>query len=215
MKKRRNVRHEYISPRGIVEELYVTLTDIKNWVYCPKIVYFSRVLKLKPFVVSVQEVGRRIHREEILRILRRKGIGRWERNVYVLKEKNVELYSKNLRLRGIVDLVVMNEYGEIFPVEVKYMRSCRGRVWLDHRYQLTAQALLLEEKYNRPVKRAYIYYYVDQKVLKIRITRRDKESLISIVEKILHMIENEEEPKVRTPKNRCTGGCGYAWICTQ
>ncbi|MEX0569303.1 MAG: CRISPR-associated protein Cas4 [Candidatus Njordarchaeota archaeon] len=203
----------YTSPRGIIDENYVTLTDIKNWIYCPKIVYYNRVLRVKPLVGAVQEAGKRIHKEEIARIMRRKGIGKWERKIYILKEKEVELYSQRLRLRGIVDLIVMNEYGEIFPVEIKYMRSNKGRIWLDHRFQLIAQAMLIEENYNRPVKRAYIYYCVEQKVLKTRITKKDKELLEEIIRKILDIIESEEEPKTRVPKSRCTGGCGYAWIC--
>lgn len=211
---RKNMRM-YTSPRAIIEETYITLTDIKNWVYCPRIVYYNRVLRVKPLIGSVQEAGKKIHKEEIARILRRKGIEKWERKIYVLKEREVELYSQRLRLKGIIDLIVMNEYGEIFPVEVKYMKSNKGRIWLDHKLQLTAQAMLIEEKYRKPVKRAYIIYYVEQKTLKTRITKRDKELIERIIRKILNIIEKEEEPKTRTPKSKCTGGCGYAWICRQ
>ncbi len=212
--KKRNTKQEYFRPRAL-EEDYVTLTDIKNWIYCPKIVYFNRVLKVKPLTETTQQRGKEFHKEEIIRMLRRKGIRPWERRVYLMKKPETELKSKKLQLKGKIDLIAMNEHGEIFPVEIKYMRSNKGKAWLDHKYQLVAEALLIEEHYRKPVKKGYIYYHTDRKIVIIRITKNNKEQIKDIIQKILQMIKTEKPPNTRIPKNRCTGGCGYKWICKQ
>ena len=212
-KKRR--KSEYFEPRALLEETYVTLTDIKNWVYCPLIVYYNRVLRAKPLTESTQEHGRELHKEEIAKILRRKGITPWERKIYIIRGYEVELISHRLKLRGIIDIVAMNQHGEVFPIEIKRMKSNKGKPWQDHKYQLTAQALLIEENLRKPVSRGYIYYYGDRKTVRIHISHSDKEYTKHIIRKILQVITTEQPPKTRTPKNRCTGGCGYRWICQQ
>ena len=107
----------------------------------------------------------------------------------------------------------MNQHGQIFPIEIKYMKSNKGKPWQDHKYQLTAQALLIEENYKKPVDRGYIYYQQDGKTIRIRIDDNDKQYTKHIIKKILEVITTEKPPKTRTPKNKCTGGCGYRWIC--
>ena len=212
-RQKKRERSEYYKPRALSEETYVTLTDIKNWLYCPLIVYYNRVLKAKPLTETIQEYGRELHKEEIVKILRRKGIAPWERKIYIIREYETELTSPRLKLKGIIDIIAMNQHGQIFPIEIKYMKSNKGKPWQDHKYQLTAQALLIEENYKKPVDRGYIYYQQDGKTIRIRIDDNDKQYTKHIIKKILEVITTEKPPKTRTPKNKCTGGCGYRWIC--
>jgi CRISPR/Cas system-associated exonuclease Cas4 (RecB family) len=40
-----------------------------------------------------------------------------------------------------------------------------------------------------------------------------KNYLKKTVKAIQNVIESGEEPVARIPRSRCTGGCGYLWIC--
>lgn len=213
MPRKNKKEYTYYEPTALQEKQYITLTDIKNWIYCPKIVYYHRVLKIKPKTEKTQEKGKQIHQEETIRILRRKGIKKYEKTIYILKQGGVELKSEKLKLKGIIDIIAINQHNEIFPIEIKYMKTNKGKPWLDHRYQIIAEALLIEENYHKPVKKGYIYYTKEQKLIKITITTTEKQYTKHLINKIHQTIKQEKEPK--TKRKKCSGGCGYKWICNQ
>lgn len=41
-----------------VSELFISVTDIKHYVYCPRLIYFDRVLYATPVFGSQQEEGK-------------------------------------------------------------------------------------------------------------------------------------------------------------
>ena len=55
-----------------VAESFVSVTDIKHYVYCPRLVYFDRVLHATPVFGSQQEEGKESHEEQVAKELRRK-----------------------------------------------------------------------------------------------------------------------------------------------
>jgi CRISPR/Cas system-associated exonuclease Cas4 (RecB family) len=48
-------------PISDVAEPFVSVTDVKHYIYCPRIVYFERVLHAKPVFGSQQREGREKH----------------------------------------------------------------------------------------------------------------------------------------------------------
>ena len=142
-----------------VEEDYITGTDIKNWVYCPLIVYYRKIMKAPLKLGSQQYEGQRKHVEVQEKIMRRVGLAIRKKEPKIRgKEFNVEILLEEEELYGLIDIVVITENEEIIPVEIKTMRSDDGKAWPDHRYQITYYALLLEKKSNKLIKRGYIYY---------------------------------------------------------
>jgi CRISPR/Cas system-associated exonuclease Cas4 (RecB family) len=49
--------------------------------------------------------------------------------------------------------------------------------------------------------------------VEIMITENMKTYLEKIIAATANIIESEEEPDARIPASRCSGGCGYLWIC--
>lgn len=122
------------------------------------------------------------------------------------------LTSKKLKLQGVLDCVIRSG-GEYIPVDYKNMESNKGKPWIDHKYQLVAYALLLEENYNTVVKRGYINYIPEKLAIKIDITPTLKTHIKRIITQIEETIKKEKPPPIRVAKEKCTGGCGYKWVC--
>ncbi len=179
----------------------ITPTDVKQYVYCPLVVYYSRVLKLKPVLDSQQEASREKHSR-----IRRPPPG--------IEGKVLScppLYSERLNAYGEPDLL-LRQGNELIPVDYKFSRSMKGSAWPDHKYQLALYALLVEEAFSTVVKRGLIYYVGDA-LVEVRITRRVKEYVKRIIKEIREMERTGIPPKVRRDPEKCSGGCGYSWAC--
>lgn len=197
-----------------IAESYVSVTDIKHYVYCPRIVYFERVLHAKPVFGSQQEEGREKHEEYVRKELRRKDA------IYYSSEfKGAEkllfrtLTSPKLQLTGQLDCIIKTAKNEYIPVDYKNMNSKKGKPWMDHKYQLVAYALLIEENYCTVVKRGFINYIPERLIVEIQITPTMKTHVKRIIGHIKRIIKEETLPRVRVAKHKCTGGCGHKQIC--
>lgn len=191
----------------------VSPTDIKQYVFCPLIPYYRRVLGLKPLLDSQQEESREEHEK----------VGKLdERRIIPLKIKefkgsrvvrNLDLFSRKINAHGVLDLLLITPWGELIPVDYKFSKSDKGKAWIDHKYQLAFYAILVEEKFGKVVKRGIICYLPEQRAVEVRITSRMKTRVKQIIRKIIEMDEKQEPPHTRRNPDKCSGGCGYAWVC--
>ncbi|PMB75257.1 MAG: hypothetical protein C0193_01300, partial [Candidatus Bathyarchaeota archaeon] len=87
-----------------VAEPLVSVTDVKHYVYCSRLVYFDRVLHAQPVFGSQQEESQELHVEYVRKELRRKDAVYYSPE-FVGAEKLlfVPLVSKGLQLQGVVD----------------------------------------------------------------------------------------------------------------
>jgi len=201
-------------PTSDIAETSVSVTDVKHYVYCPRIVYFERVLHAKPVFGSQQEEGRERHEEYVRKELRRKDAVYYSPDFRGTKKMLfVGLNSLRLGLTGQVDCIIRTVKGEYIPVDYKNMNSNNGKVWMDHKYQLVAYALLVEEKYGTVVKRGFINYIPEKLIVKVEITPTMKTHVKRVIGHIKRIIREEKLPPIRVAKNKCAGGCGYKQIC--
>ncbi|MCX8176075.1 MAG: CRISPR-associated protein Cas4 [Candidatus Bathyarchaeota archaeon] len=197
-----------------VAEGFISTTDIKHFIYCPRIVYFEKVLHVEPQLGSQQEESKKIHEKLEEEELRRKGAILYSKELEnVEKFFKVPLTSKKLNLQGVIDCIIKSD-NEYIPVDYKNMESNKGKPWIDHKYQLAAYALLIEENYNTIVKKGYINYTTEKLTTKVDITPTIKTHIKRILTQIEEIIKKEKPPLIRVVKEKCTGGCGYKWICT-
>jgi len=200
-------------PTSDVEEHYVTVTDIKHYVYCPRIVYFERVLHARPQLGSQQEWGREEHEEYVRKEVRRRGAVFYSPE-FAEAEKLLflPLSSGRLGLRGVADCIIRTRR-ECIPVDYKNMASDKGRLWMDHKYQLAAYALLIEDDLQARVRRGFVNYIPERLVVPLEITGTMKSHVKRVLGHIKRIIRDEELPPVRVAHTKCTGGCGYKWLC--
>ena len=186
------------------ETPYITVVDVRDYAYCPKVIYFTRVLHLRERVTEAMEYGKEGHEEPPLAPLMPK-----LRPVKIMRD--VELTSK-LGLTGKVDMVVVTKHGEYVPVEVKWSEPRAGKPKRQHKAQLTAYALLIEERFKTTVKRAIIYYSRAQRLMEVPLTDHDKRRVKQFINHIYEIIRREELPEVRQSEEQCRD-CGYRVYC--
>jgi len=197
-----------------VAESFISVTDIRHYVYCPRLIYFDRVLHATPIFGSQQEEGKKSHEEYVAKELRRKDAVYYSPE-FTGAEKLLftTLSSSNLGLQGNVDCVIKTVKGEFIPVEYKNMQSDKGRVCMDHKYQLVAYALLIEENFGAIVKRGFVNYIPEELILQFEITPTMKSHVKRIIGHIKRIIKDEELPPARVAKHKCQGGCGHKQAC--
>ena len=142
--------------------LELTVTDIRQHVYCPRIPYYRYTLPLERPVTAKMDLGKEEHEttsaKEARRTLKAYGIKEGERRF------GVDLYSESLGLRGKIDMVIFTPH-EVIPVEYKMAAG----VGLHHKYQLTAYAMLAEHTFGGTVTRAFVYLTPAKKAQEVPI----------------------------------------------
>ena len=188
-----------------VEEGYLTVVELKRYAYCPRIVFITHVLHHEEVVSEAMEMGREEHDTRVIAPL----INRLKA-VNVLRD--VMLASDRLRIVGKLDYLILTRLGEYVPVEVKWAETERGRMKFDHKLQLTAYALLVEDNFKTTVKRGYAYYLREHKTSEIIFQDTLKKLAEKTIAKIHEIIEEEKDPGIRVPVSKCMG-CGYKAFC--
>lgn len=196
------------------DEVYVTSTDLKNYLFCPRIVYFHKIMGMEPDMGAQQERSSRLHEAMAKAEVRRVGAVLYDKEMEeALKEFDVALSSKNLKASSRVDCVIKSK-GRVIPVDYKFSGSRRGKPYSDHKYQLTLHAILLEEVVGKPVTKGYIYYALDKVVAPVVITHQMKDYVKKVIKTIQNMVETEKMPSTIVNPRKCTGGCGYKNLCS-
>lgn len=182
------------------------VSDVKQYMYCPRIIYFTYVMPVDKKVTYKMKEGKleHLHLEklETRRNLRRYKLEEGERRFHTF------LCSERLGLQGILDLHIASS-GDNYPVELK--NSLRTGV-LNHKYQLTAYGMLLEEHYQRTVRCGFIYLIPQQSIYPVPITTMTRSYLRRLVEKIQNIVITEAFPPPLSKRARCTD-CEYRNYC--
>jgi CRISPR-associated exonuclease Cas4 len=210
------LRRKQRLPVSDIAEPSVSVTDIKHYVYCPRLVYFDKVLHATPVFGSQQEDSKELHEDYVRKELRRKDAIYYSPE-FVGAEKLMftQFSSSSLTLQGNVDLIIKTARGEYVPVEYKNMNSDKGKVCMDHRYQLVAYALLVEENFGTIVKRGIVNYIPEELILQFEITPTMKSHVKRVLGHIKRIVRDEVLPPIRVAKQKCGGGCGHKQTCQQ
>lgn len=194
------------------EEELLTVSDIKHYVYCPRTIYFDKVLHAEEKILSQQQTSGEAHDEIRKKDLRRVGAIYYSKELKDAKKIfGLDLSSVRLGLKGSLDCLIVSGKEHI-PADYKLMRSNKGKVWLDHKYQLVAYALLVEENYDTVVKRGFVYYVPEKRVIEVRITESMKSYVVKVINDIRAIVREGYLPPVRVPLKKSLG-CGFYWIC--
>ena len=187
-------------------ERFFIVEDLKQYVYCPRIVYYPHCMPgIRPQTYSM-EVGREEHLAARANARRRTfsqmGFEEGERAF------DVEIVAPELNLHGKIDEVVTTLTGEMIPVDYKGAR----KVAPNHRVQLAAYALLLESAYSVTVTRAYVYLIPLRKTHVVPISLEDKQHIRDLLSKMAEMTQREVMPDPTPERQRCTG-CEFRRFC--
>lgn len=187
----------------------LTVSDLRQYEYCERIVYFTHCAGLsrrRPTTYKMQE-GRLEHERvtelEERRSLKTYGLTEGERHF------EVALTSSKLGLNGLLDMVVVSK-DEIIPVE--YKNSFSSKVGPNHRIQLAAYALMLEEKWQLPVRRAFVHFIPLRQSCGVKLDVALKAKVPARLDALRQMIRHEALPDATKARERCTD-CEFRNFC--
>lgn len=192
------------------ERPYLQVTDVKQWTYCPRVVFYRYCLpRIRPITYSMQ-AGLQAHAEaasrEERRSLRPYGLEAGERFF------DVALTSERLHLTARIDLVIRTrtDQGEE-GIVVDYKLSER-QAGSHFKLQLAAYALMLEEAWGIPVRQAFLYHIPQRQAEAIPITPSLRQKVETTIAAIHATIAGEVMPMPPARLGPCVT-CEFRRFC--
>lgn len=175
----------------------LVVSDLKQYAYCPRIVYYRYCLPAIRPVTYKMEQGRAAQDDEEdrerRRSLRTYGLTGGERYF------NLDVESARLGLRGRVDLAIRCER-EAVAVEYK---DSPGRTGPHILLQLAAYGLLLEEAWQLPAQRGFIYFIPARRAREAPLTATQRAEVERALAAIQDIIATERMPAPPAQRGKC------------
>jgi CRISPR-associated exonuclease Cas4 len=192
-------------PPETADEDVVTISLLKQYLYCPRIAYYETCTpNVRPLTYKMK-MGRDAHDRERNRAARRTLVA------YHLpvgeRHFDVRWVSRKLRLSGMVDEVVVTP-DEALVVDYK-MSDWVGD---NHRIQIGAYALLMEEAFARPVSRGFIYLMKVRRFEEVPIDEALRNSVLDTLQHIDRIRRYEYMPPPVEMKSKCAS-CEFRRLC--
>lgn len=121
------------------------------------------------------------------------------------------LFSRDLGLAGRPDYLV-EEGGELIPVEVKSGAAPADGPRDSHVYQLAAYCLLVAETYGRRPARGFIRYA--DRGYSVNFSRELEREMLALLEAMRADLEAEDVHRSHDIAARCRG-CGFREVCDE
>ncbi|MDI6816618.1 MAG: CRISPR-associated protein Cas4 [Actinomycetota bacterium] len=211
-----------MSDKHALPSIELTVTDVKQYFFCPRVIYFTYCMDLIRPTTTKMKLGKQSHnREENLQ--KRRTLVKYQL-IKGERRFNLRLRSERLGLNGVLDMAIFTRR-EAIPVEFKM--STKG-LSLNHKYQLAAYAMLLEDELfirgkpraickgpvrpRRYVRRGFIHYIPTRRVHEVEITSNMRAHVKGVLNDMRRMIMNETMPDANKRKNRCRD-CEFVRFC--
>lgn len=193
-----------------MDETYITVSDVIEYLFCPRFIYFMYCLDIKQQEDKRYKVlkGRKVHelREKLNKDYIRKKLN------CSRKESAVYLASKKYRVKGIVDEVLFLDDGTASPFDYKFAED-KGKLFATYKYQSLIYGLLIKENYNVDVKKGFVCYTrSNNSVREIIFSEKDFAKAVKTINEILDIIQKGFYPKKTKSLMRCVD-CTYRNIC--
>jgi len=179
------------------ELIPLRVNDLKQWDYCPRIVFYNTVMPVARKSTIKMERGKEVEIKldalEARRTLRRYRLSEGERRFHVW------VNSPALGLSGKLDLLIVSPEA-CYPVDFKYTRDRPRR---NHTIQLAAYALLVEDAMKLPAPAAFVYLTPSDQLIRINVTDRLKALVLARLGSIRQMVQEGILPEPTPVRARC------------
>jgi len=194
----------------VEKEIYITPSEVIEYLYCPRFIYFMNCLNIPQHEEQRYKVlkGREIHklRSKINKDYLRRKIG------CIKKEVSVYLASKRYRIKGIVDEVLYLKDGSMAPLDYKFAEY-KEKLFRTYKFQSLLYGLLIKDNYGREVNRGFLCYSRSKSFLKeIKFSNRDFTKAQILVNEIISIVQKGYYPKKTKYPIKCVDCC-YRNIC--
>lgn len=187
----------------------IPVTWIKQYHFCPRIIYYLGVLGFIERTTESMLEGREFHFNEERKLKRRSTLAGGRKEKVKALWSKLHVVSQRLGLYGTIDEVAELDSG-LVVVENKLMKAPK-KPYPGHIYQTIAYAMLAEEALHKPVRRVILKYLRDKKLFEIPVTEDLKRHVLWTISRIKSIIDNERIPR-ETSHKKCIN-CGYKKMC--
>lgn len=191
---------------GAVSRQPFRVSDVRQYVYCPRVVYFNYVIPVPRHRTVKMEAGQMTH-ADFAEMEKRRTLARYHLDEGT-REFGLRLECAKLNLSGVLDMLVSTSSG-LYPVEFK---DTPGGMGLHHKYQLAAYAMLVESVRRRPVKEGFVYVVPGKRVFKVRMDANVRLHVRRIVGAMLNMVARGLIPSRTRAGGRCRD-CEFKNYC--
>lgn len=189
--------------------MQLNIADIKQFIYCPRVIYYTYVEPVPKKVSFKMKYARKQH-NELNQKEKRRGLKRYNL-IDGDREFGTLVHSKELNFYGKLDILIDTHYENgqrFYPVECK---DTDQKIHNNIKYQLVAYAMCLEEMTGTPVNQGYIYIIPEEKAYPIEITDEHRAYIRKMITMIHKIVHEEHYPEPRSRK-RCWD-CEFARYC--
>ncbi len=188
----------------------ITPSEIIQYLYCPRFIYFEKVLAIPQFEEKSYKAMRGRHLHDDKKRMNKDYL----RKKLNVKKKYQEQYLTNNLLRGLVDEVLIFEDGTAAPLDYKFAEY-KDKVFNTYKTQLACYAWLIEDNFKHKVERGFLVYTRSKsRIIEVEL----EESFINDIKEkaadIVRIIDRNYFPKATRYKKRCIE-CTYRNICIQ
>jgi CRISPR-associated exonuclease Cas4 len=179
------------------------VSDLKQYFFCPRVVYYHTCLPdVRPTTFKMQmgrEEGLAERRREERRSLRAYGLHVGECTF------DLTLSSPRLGLHGRLDMAIRtgdNALRALEAIPVDY-KLTPGRTVAHFILQVVAYGMLLEETWQIPVHRGFLYLIPSRRAREIELTRPLRDQVSAAVEAMTRIAVRELMPEPPRRKEKC------------
>ena len=184
----------------------VLVTDLKQWAYCPRVVFYRRIMPGVGKPTFKMEEGKAaqelLESLELRRSLHEYGFDAARRRFAVWLE------NRDLGLSGKLDLLLEGD-GEAAVVDFKLSS---GDIAENHRLQLAGYAMLAETELHAEIPCGFLYRIPDNRIFRVEITPELRDRVHQAIRAIQNMTAAEVCPDPTPVRRRCDE-CEYANYC--
>jgi CRISPR-associated exonuclease Cas4 len=181
-------------------------SDLRQFLYCPRVVYFSHVVPVARVETFKMSAGRDAEREHA-RLERRRNLARYGLD-HGERRYDVRVNCAALGVSGTVDEVVSSSVSPV-PVEVKFTE---GGVAFGHKVQLVVYGMALEEEGSREIPRGFVHLVPSRRTVAVMFDSNLRAAARDVVRRIREMLENQDFPPPADRPAKCDG-CELRCFC--
>ena len=190
----------------VAELSLLPVTELRQWTYCPRVVYYHLTMPGAGQSTYKMQEGLRaqelVESLEMRRTLREYGLSDAERQF------GVWLSDAATGLSGKLDLLLRGQK----TAAVVDFKLTSGEVRENHRMQLAGYAVLVETVLGLTVATTFVFRIPDNMVVAVPVTDKLREKVGAGVAAIRNMRDSQELPEPTPVRARCME-CEYANYC--
>ncbi|MFH1095132.1 MAG: CRISPR-associated protein Cas4 [Candidatus Micrarchaeota archaeon] len=191
------------------ERELLTMRDVLNYLYCPRIVFYEKVLRQRQYQTYKQDHGIMKHDDFVAKARR---IVRDEWKNFPIRRFEVSVRSSRLGYRTRADMLMSNEAGEYRVVQFKPSIPDFG-VPFAWKIQLVFEAMAAEETLGISCAGGYVAPYEEGHPVAVCFDERLRLRAQAILNECKELLMSEALPSCTPYASRCTDCMYRGRIC--